>query len=158
METSTTDALGSSRLLSLPKELRLEIWTYALIDATIDRVVIRVYRMLPGHCTPDCNSGIAPQAGTSFDRKGILIGVDILRTNRFVYEEALSILYRSVRFHPHRPRGHTPKLLEQAVAICTSTNPPCQAVYKLRFRLLWWPFLLGRYLCAVGWVRRATSA
>jgi hypothetical protein len=121
METSITDTLEISRLLSLPKELRLEIWTYTLTDPTKDEPVIRIHRKLPGCDTPggrSCNllhcdnSRHILRARTSFDGKGSPSRVDILRTNRVIYEEALPILYRSVRFYPTDLEGILPIFLD----------------------------------------------
>jgi hypothetical protein len=122
MDTSMTDTLEVSHLLSLPKELRLEIWSNTLTDPTIDNPVFRIHRKLPGCDTPGrrscnllhCDSGgqVLP-AGTSFDGKRSPPGIDILRTNRFIYEEALPILYRSVRFHPTDLEGILPIFLDK---------------------------------------------
>jgi hypothetical protein len=65
-----------SRLLSLPAELRLEIWTYTLTDPTIDKPVLHILLESTGFITPgrrsrnllQWNGGMrVPHVAVSFD-------------------------------------------------------------------------------------------
>ncbi|KAH7083344.1 hypothetical protein BKA63DRAFT_380699, partial [Paraphoma chrysanthemicola] len=109
-----------SRLLSLPKELRLEIWQYVLKDATRDKLVLRVHRRNEPFISGKrfCNSlykrSTAPEVATSFEQPPRSpLGVNLLRTNHLVYWEALPILYGSIVFCIRDIEGIFPLFLER---------------------------------------------
>ncbi|KAH7092925.1 hypothetical protein FB567DRAFT_158498 [Paraphoma chrysanthemicola] len=113
-------AVGPSRLLSLPKELRLEIWQYVLKDATRDKLVLRVHRRNQPFVSGKrfCNSlyktSQGPEAATSFEQSPRSpLGVGLLRTNHVIYCEALPILYGSVIFCIWDIEGIFPLFLER---------------------------------------------
>ncbi|KAH7383332.1 hypothetical protein BKA66DRAFT_463609 [Pyrenochaeta sp. MPI-SDFR-AT-0127] len=98
-----------SRLLSLPKELRLEIWESVLDNPSMNDLVLRIRRKQFGPSTSSTRFSNSlrrdshfevPEIETRFttSRKST-IQVALLRTSRLVYEEALPILYHSVNFH-----------------------------------------------------------
>ena len=86
-------------LLSLPKELRLEIWKWTLTDPSIPSLTVNVgrekkdpYHFVPrGSGVPRIKTWLQPTINGATNP-------NILRTNRLIYEEALPILYQSVRF------------------------------------------------------------
>ncbi|KAF1969125.1 hypothetical protein BU23DRAFT_245995 [Bimuria novae-zelandiae CBS 107.79] len=85
-------------LLSLPKELRLLIWSYVLTDPSLPRATLEIDRApkAPSKTSlrfphPCIRTTIQPARNTS-------ISIDILATNDFIYREALPILYHSVTF------------------------------------------------------------
>ncbi|KAH8730701.1 hypothetical protein GQ44DRAFT_767875 [Phaeosphaeriaceae sp. PMI808] len=94
-----------SRLLSLPKELRLEIWRYGLTDPTKERLVLLVRRDLDNNTSGKRFSNSLykhvnqPEIITSFlEHPSSAIGTNLLQVNRFIYAEALPILYHAVIF------------------------------------------------------------
>ena len=103
----------TSRLLSLPKELRLEIWKYTVTDPSMDTLVLRIRQGLVP-CSHDerpaskrkCNSLLQETrfhsvVKTTFEKpRNSPISVAVLRSNKFVYHEALPFLYHSVTFDP----------------------------------------------------------
>jgi hypothetical protein len=95
-----------SHLLSLPKELRLEIWRYTVTDPSVDELVLHIDRDLCTSSKRFCNSlrqhirFHASVTATLEKPRNCPIDVNILRTNRFVYFEALPLLYHSVKFCP----------------------------------------------------------
>lgn len=99
--------LETSRLLSLPKELRLEIWQYVLHDPLDGNPVLRITRDLNVYQSSRkrfTNSLYkhpeSPEISTHFEKASkCRIGVALLRTNHIIYAEALPILYRPVVFH-----------------------------------------------------------
>lgn len=105
--------LGYCRLLSLPKEIRLEIWKYTVTDPSVDRPVIRIDREYsPSPITespPNKRSCNSLHQYTRFhslvkatfeDSRHCCLGVQLLRSNSLVYHEALPLLYHSVIFFP----------------------------------------------------------
>ncbi|KAF2830522.1 hypothetical protein CC86DRAFT_378807 [Ophiobolus disseminans] len=122
-ETDTNTSwiqLEGSRLLSLPKELRLEIWEYVLNNPSDGRLVLRVMRHIGGPNTSSkrfSNSlykhPSTPEIETTFETSpGSPIGVSLLRTNHLIYAEALPILYQSVSFCPWHLEGIFPLFLD----------------------------------------------
>lgn len=101
-----------SNLLSLPKELRLEIWKYTVTDPSMDEVILRIdrdylpYSKIENPPKYDCDF---QHQYTRFHSlvKAILekprncqISVELLRCSRLIYHEALPLLYHSVTFLP----------------------------------------------------------
>lgn len=102
-----------SHLLSLPKELRLEIWKWTLTDPSVPGLVVNIGReemklsqyMVTGKILPRVLTWLKP-------RRNCTINTTLLRTNRFIYEEALPLLYESVRFAPTDHQGMFPLFLD----------------------------------------------
>ncbi|KAF1845343.1 uncharacterized protein K460DRAFT_366220 [Cucurbitaria berberidis CBS 394.84] len=115
--------MGHSRLLSLPKELRLEIWRYVLTDPPFGKHVLCICRETPSSSSSSkrfSNSlykgsrPAQPQIKTAFQAIQVEpININLLRTNRLVYGEALPILYHSVKFWPQALEGIFPVFLEK---------------------------------------------
>jgi hypothetical protein len=87
-------------LLSLPKELRLEIWRQVLTDSSVPKVAVELTRapLSPGKTSlrfpnPCIKTTIQPPRKTP-------INIDILATNHFIYNEALPVLYHSLQLAP----------------------------------------------------------
>ncbi|KAJ4371461.1 hypothetical protein N0V83_004678 [Neocucurbitaria cava] len=108
-ECSVNKEAECSRLLSLPKELRLEIWRYVLTDPSLDQRVLRIDRKLPNssstrrysHSLSKDGQKLPPPIKTAFEEPHAApTNVNLLRTNWLIYEEALPILYHSVTFCP----------------------------------------------------------
>jgi len=90
-------ALEKSHLLALPKELRLEIWKWVVTDPSTPDLVINITKeqISRGRISA------FPRIITRLARpRNCPVGLEILRTNRFIYREALPTLYRSARFAP----------------------------------------------------------
>lgn len=114
--------MEQSRLLSLPKELRLDIWRHVLTDTSIDKLVLRIYRKAHSPSTPSIRFSNSvyktthtalPQFETAFETpRNRSINLNLLVTNRSIYEEALPILYHSVRFCPQDQGGVFPLFLQ----------------------------------------------
>ncbi|KAF2023944.1 hypothetical protein EK21DRAFT_105011 [Setomelanomma holmii] len=108
-----------SRLLALPKELRLEIWRYALQVPVGDKLVVCIERQ-GGHESSSkrfCNSlykySKRPEINAHFEAcRSSFTGVNLLRVNHLIYEEALPMLYRSVVFRVRDLQGIFPLFLE----------------------------------------------
>ncbi|RAR16544.1 hypothetical protein DDE83_000109 [Stemphylium lycopersici] len=123
MESIVVEAPKISLLISLPKELRLEIWTHVLTDPSVDKPVLRILRQHPSAFSSSTrfhNSLYSEdrrrhlQVVTEFDTcQSHHIDTSLLRTNRFIYEEAMPILYRSVTFHPVDLEGIFPLFLHK---------------------------------------------
>jgi hypothetical protein len=116
---------NESRLLSLPKELRLEIWQHVLLyphDPHELRHVLRITRE-PSTGYQSSAKRLSntlykypkvPEIKPFFEYPPISpIGVSLLRTNHLIYTEALPILYHSVSFCPYRTDGTFALFLEQ---------------------------------------------
>jgi hypothetical protein len=118
----STASMGDSRLMALPKELRLEIWSHVLTDVSKGRRVLCILREIDD---PDGTAGKrypnstykdsdSPGFSTCFEhRSASHVGVSLLRTNRLVYLEALPILYHSTTFALWDPDGSFPLFLER---------------------------------------------
>jgi hypothetical protein len=85
-------------LISLPKELRLEIWRHVLTDPSVPNVALEISRapLSPKKTSirfphPCIKLAINPPRERP-------ISIDILATNDFIYREALPILYQSIQF------------------------------------------------------------
>lgn len=112
---ATSSGVGkwnTCHLLSLPKELRLEIWKYVLSDPSVPDLVVRIRRQPSSPCykltrAPD------PRIRTSLrPPRNCPINLNLLLVNRFIYEEALPILYGSVKFAPSDLEGIFPVFLD----------------------------------------------
>ncbi|CAO2655833.1 Nn.00g046360.m01.CDS01 [Neocucurbitaria sp. VM-36] len=113
----------TSRLLSLPKELRLHIWRCVLTDQFLGERILRIGPKYPGSNSSSkrfsnslCKSTqtLPPPIKTVFEEPGAApIHVSLLRTNWLIYEEALPILYHSVKFCPWALGGFLPVFLQQ---------------------------------------------
>jgi hypothetical protein len=123
MASLTNQLQETPRLLSLPKELRLEIWRYTLTDPSIDAPVLLIrrkclhcgYKNYPVCTPPHCKSTTATyETEIKFETpKPTPFGVNVLRTNRFIYEETLPILYHHVKFFPVDKAGILQSFLEK---------------------------------------------
>jgi hypothetical protein len=110
----------TSRLLLLPKELRLDIWKYVLVDPSKQRPVLRIMRPSESSstsrkrfCNSLCTHAKSSEVETSFEEHSTFaIGTSLLRTNNQVYEEAVPILYQSIIFCPWSPEGIFPLFLK----------------------------------------------
>ncbi|KAF1967088.1 hypothetical protein BU23DRAFT_603089 [Bimuria novae-zelandiae CBS 107.79] len=92
-------AWKKSHLLSLPKELRLEIWKWTLTDPSVPELVVNIGREKKEAYQHSATGPVVPRVITWLEpRQKCGLGLGLLQTNRFIYEEALPLLYRSVRF------------------------------------------------------------
>ena len=102
-----------SRLLSLPKELRLQIWRYTVTDPSTENLVLRIRQGLAPCSQVEqpaskriCNPLLQQPrfhsvVETMFERPpNSSISVAILRSNKAIYHEALPILFDSIIFSP----------------------------------------------------------
>ncbi|KAJ4295543.1 hypothetical protein N0V90_007556 [Kalmusia sp. IMI 367209] len=97
-----------SHILSLPKELRLEIWKWVLTDPSVPDLTVNIGRKAP----PPHQKSAIPRVTTWLQPgRNSPISLSILQTNRFVYEEALPILYKAIRFAPADHQGIFPLFL-----------------------------------------------
>jgi hypothetical protein len=102
-----------SHLLSLPKELRLEIWKWTLTDPSVPNLVANIGRDQTKARRDSATGVVIPRVMTWLQPgRNCPIGMGLLRTNRFIYEEALPLLYRSVRFAPADHQGIFPLFLD----------------------------------------------
>jgi hypothetical protein len=130
MHTSvhTADRVERSRLLLLPKELRLEIWKHVLVDPLRPKRTLCIKRRLRGCSTSGKRFSNSlykqpnrPEIDFSFhDCPNPPLNADVLRTNHLVYAEALPILYQSVTFWPLELDGIFALFLERLSAFATS--------------------------------------
>ncbi|OAG12484.1 uncharacterized protein CC84DRAFT_124176 [Paraphaeosphaeria sporulosa] len=106
-------ARKKSLLLSLPMELRLEIWRWTLSDPSVPDLVANIGRdkkyvrrdSATGTVIPRVKAWLEPGRNQS-------IGLGLLRTNKSIYEEALPLLYNAVRFAPTDHQGIFPLFLD----------------------------------------------
>lgn len=95
------DAAASQKchLLSLPKELRLEIWKWTLTDPSVPDLTVNIGRKKNISYYLTARGTVVPLIATWLHpTRNCTIGPNILRANRFIYEEALPLLYHSVKF------------------------------------------------------------
>lgn len=95
-------------LLSLPKELRLEIWKHALVDTSSSDTVTRIVRKPT--FLPHLRSREPELLFTRKSRQSP-IATALLRVSREIYEEALPILYKHSNFMPLDLEGLFPLFL-----------------------------------------------
>ncbi|KAF2116114.1 hypothetical protein BDV96DRAFT_598876 [Lophiotrema nucula] len=99
-------------LLSLPKELRLEIWKYVLTDTSSDDLVVHIQRLPTTPCYK-LERPLPPSFSITHEgRRSASISTSILRTSRFIYEEALPVLYNTTTFYPGDLEGLLPLFLK----------------------------------------------
>ncbi|KAF1956920.1 hypothetical protein CC80DRAFT_491788 [Byssothecium circinans] len=104
--------LYKCHLLSLPKELRLEIWTYVLTDPSVLHLAVEITRA-PLSPSKSSLRFPNPQLFTSLrPARNAPIGFNLLLANKFIYDEALPILYGSVKFAPLDLEGIFPLFLD----------------------------------------------
>ncbi|KAF1911294.1 hypothetical protein BDU57DRAFT_461618 [Ampelomyces quisqualis] len=118
----------TSVLLSLPKELRLQIWRHVIVPIPCERPVLRIGRQ--DDCSNMSNKRFAnslykhvrlPQIWPFFHKdSGIQFNASLLQTNRLIYAEALPLLYHSVTFCPWDLQGIFPLFLENLSAFAKS--------------------------------------
>ncbi|KAF1997375.1 hypothetical protein P154DRAFT_524872 [Amniculicola lignicola CBS 123094] len=102
------------RFLALPKELRLDIYEYVFTDPLRPDMYVDIRRQ-PSH-PPSDPSGI-PRLSTPRvklrlrSKRAAPLSIEILMVNRFIYKEALPILYRSAKFAPMDHEGLLPLFL-----------------------------------------------
>lgn len=116
------------RLLLLPKELRLEIWKYVLIDPSRPTRTLCISRRLRGVSTSAKRFGNSlykqtdhPEIDFSFhDESNALLNASLLQTNHLIYAEALPLLYQSVAFWPLELDGILTLFLECLSAFAKS--------------------------------------
>jgi hypothetical protein len=102
-----------SHLLSLPKELRLEIWRWTLTDPSVPELVVNIGRDKTKARRDSATGVVIPRVMTWLQPgRNCPINIGLLRTNRFIYEEALPLLYRSLRFAPADHQGIFPLFLD----------------------------------------------
>ncbi|KAJ4359647.1 uncharacterized protein N0V89_000202 [Didymosphaeria variabile] len=102
-----------SHLLSLPKELRLEIWKWTLTDPSVPDLVVNIGRDKKEAYGYSAAGAVIPRVTTWLQPgRNSPIGLSLLRTNRFIYEEALPCLYQSVKFAPADHQGIFPLFLD----------------------------------------------
>ncbi|KAH5612433.1 hypothetical protein HBI45_054800 [Parastagonospora nodorum] len=119
---------GVSRLLMLPKELRLEIWAYVLTDSSREKPVLHISRSFAGVSISGKRFGNSlykhskrPEIETRFhEQPKLSVGANLLRTNHLVYGEALPILYHSVIFSPRDLQGIFPLFIEKLSSFAKS--------------------------------------
>lgn len=103
---------GKCHILSLPKELRLEIWTYVLTDPSVPDLAAEITRQ---PLSPSKSSLRFPHPHiqvTLNPSRNAPINLALLRANRLIYEECLPMLYTSVRFAPLDLEGLFPLFLD----------------------------------------------
>ncbi|KAL1594567.1 hypothetical protein SLS60_010328 [Paraconiothyrium brasiliense] len=106
-------AWKKSHLQSLPKELRLEIWKWTLTDPSVPDLVVNIGRDKKEAYGYSAAGAVIPRVTTWLQPgRNSPIGLSLLRTNRFIYEEALPCLYQSVRFAPADHQGIFPLFLD----------------------------------------------
>ncbi|KAF2690022.1 hypothetical protein K458DRAFT_412865 [Lentithecium fluviatile CBS 122367] len=91
---------GKCHLLSLPKELRLEIWRHVLTDPSVPDVAVEITRAPRGPGKTSLRFPDPCIQATIRPPRNAPISIDILATNESIYKEALPVLYHSVRFAP----------------------------------------------------------
>jgi hypothetical protein len=98
-------------LLSLPKEIRLKIWTYILTDPSKPNLLVGIDRKpfspYYKHIKPP-----TPHLRFFHAEHREPVSISLLLANHAVYEEALPVLYESVRFMPSDHGGLLPLFLE----------------------------------------------
>lgn len=100
-----------SHLLSLPAELRLEIWKWTLTDPSVPDLLLNIER--DDAQAPPHQKRRRPRIKTSLQpKRNSPIAISLLQTNRLIYEEALPILYESIRFAPRDHKGMFPLFLD----------------------------------------------
>jgi len=122
---------ASSRLLSLPKELRLEIWKHVLTDAKPGSLMLRILRdteMQHSSSKRFANSLYKhpekAEVATSFEYGKLprsTIGVTLLRVDHLIYAEAFPVLYHAVSFYPLHLEGVLPLFSEKLSAFAKPT-------------------------------------
>jgi hypothetical protein len=97
-------------LLSLPKEIRLEIWRYVLTDPSTPELLVNIVR---GPSSPYKRHPrpVGPNYKASLNRTSP-VNLNLLRVNRSIYKEALPVLYRDARFAPWDLEGILPMFLD----------------------------------------------
>ncbi|KAF2449091.1 hypothetical protein P171DRAFT_439678 [Karstenula rhodostoma CBS 690.94] len=106
-------AWKKSHLLSLPKELRLEIWKWTLSDPSVPDLVANIGRDKKQARRDSATGAVIPRVKIWLEPgRNVSIGLGLLRTNRFIYEEALPLLYHAVRFAPADHQGIFPLFLD----------------------------------------------
>ena len=97
-------------LLSLPKELRLDIFRHVLTDPSTPELLVGIFR---GPSSPYKRHPrpAAPNFNVSLQRS-TPVNVNLLQVNRLIYEEALPILYRNIKFAPWDLEGILPTFLD----------------------------------------------
>ncbi|ORY12886.1 hypothetical protein BCR34DRAFT_286887 [Clohesyomyces aquaticus] len=100
-------------LLSLPADIRLQIYRYLLTDTLTPKICVRIdrqpsqpYYKFTRPPTPTLTLSLEPRP-TTFP------SLEILRVNRIIYEEALPVLYDSVKFVPVHLDGLLPMFLSE---------------------------------------------
>jgi hypothetical protein len=124
----TAGRVERSRLLLLPKELRLEIWKHVLVDPARPKRTLCIKRRFQGLSTSGKRFSNSlykqpnrPEIDFSFhDRPNPPLNADVLRTNHLVYAEALPILYQSITFWPLELDGIFALFLERLSAFAKS--------------------------------------
>lgn len=102
-----------SGLLSLPKELRLEIWRWTLTDPSVPDLIVNIGRHKKEAHGYSASGAVIPRVATWLQPgRNSSIGSGLLRTNRGIYEEALPLLYHSIRFAPADHQGIFPLFLD----------------------------------------------
>ncbi|KAF9741076.1 hypothetical protein PMIN06_008131 [Paraphaeosphaeria minitans] len=106
-------AWKNSHLLSLPKELRLEIWKWTLSDPSVPDLVVNIGRDKKIARRDSATGAIIPRVKAWLEPgRNRSISLQLLRTNKFIYEEALPLLYNAVRFVPADHQGIFPLFLD----------------------------------------------
>ncbi|KAF2468521.1 uncharacterized protein BDR25DRAFT_394777 [Lindgomyces ingoldianus] len=107
-------------LLSLPREIRLEIYRYILTDTSAPSLLVKIDRQPFLPCYKLTRSPTPKLKFSHEPRRSSPISLDILRANHFTYEEALPILYERAKFMPLHLDGLLPlfvsKLSSRAVS------------------------------------------
>ncbi|KAF2791405.1 hypothetical protein K505DRAFT_326892 [Melanomma pulvis-pyrius CBS 109.77] len=97
-------------LLSLPKEVRLQIWRHVLTDTSISKLLVGIFRE-PSSPYKRHPRPAAPKFNVSL-RRSVPININLLLANRFIYEEALPVLYSNAKFAPWDLEGLLPLFLD----------------------------------------------
>ncbi|KAF2264693.1 hypothetical protein CC78DRAFT_533040 [Lojkania enalia] len=96
------------RLLSLPKEIRLHIWEHVLTNPSIPELAVWIIRK-PSSPLYKLTHPPPPLFGTRLEpSRRSPVNTMILLANRFIYEEALPVLYSTANFIPGDLEGLWP--------------------------------------------------
>jgi hypothetical protein len=122
------DNVEESRLVLLPKELRLQIWKHVLTESSKEKLTLRITQQLSVPCTSGKRFSNSLQKytdasgfGTEFEYPpSSPITTSLLRTNLLLYTETLPCLYNSVRVCPWHQEGPFPLFLDTLSAFARS--------------------------------------
>jgi hypothetical protein len=111
LASGTRSHWSKCHLLSLPKDIRLKIYEYVLTDPSNSYLPVGIDRKPFSPCYKLARPPI-PELSFFHAERHSSVSLELLRTNRTVYEEALPVLYKSARFMPSDLEGLFPLFLQ----------------------------------------------